>query len=162
VFYCPLVSTAGEILTDQHVLEYPYARSVGPVIGAFLTGLRDGRILGVRGHGGRVIVPPTEYDPDTAQDTADLVEVGPGGTVASWAWVEHPRPEHPLDRPFAWVLVRPDGADTAMLHALDAPGPDAVETGMRVVAEFVEPAARVGRVQDIRAFVPEQGAAGRS
>ena len=38
---------ADEVLyQSDHVLEYPYARSVGPVIGAFLTGLRDGRILG--------------------------------------------------------------------------------------------------------------------
>ena len=31
------------IYRADHVLEYPYVRSVGPVVGAFLTGLRDGR-----------------------------------------------------------------------------------------------------------------------
>ena len=39
-----------EVLRAPHVLEYPYVRSVGPVIGAFLTGLRDGRILGATSH----------------------------------------------------------------------------------------------------------------
>ena len=36
-----------EPLTADHVLEYPggYTRSVGPVIGRFLTGLRDGAIV---------------------------------------------------------------------------------------------------------------------
>ena len=37
-----------------------------PVIGRFLTGLRDGRILAVRLADGRVLVPPTEYDPATS------------------------------------------------------------------------------------------------
>lgn len=148
------MSGAGEeVLTAEHVLEYPYARSVGPVVGAFLTGLRDGKLLGVRS-GTRVIVPPTEYDPETAEATGELVEVGPEGTVTSWAWVSRPLPQHPLDRPFAWVLVRPDGADTALLHVLDAGSPDAVATGMRVRPEFVAEDQRAGRVQDIRAFVP--------
>ena len=146
-----------EVLTSTHVLEYPYARSVGPVLGAFLTGLRDGRLLGVTS-GARVIVPPTEYDPDTAEPTGELVEVGPGGVVETWAWVAHPLPQHPMDRPFAWVLVRPDGADTALLHVLDVDGPGAVRTGMAVVADFLPADERIGRMQDIRAFVPARGA----
>lgn len=150
----------GEVLSDQHVLEYPYARSVGPVLGAFLTGLRDGRILGARGQGGRVVVPPTEYDPETSEPIGDLLEVGPAGTVTTWAWVPNPRPQHPMDRPFAWVLVRLDGADTALLHVLDAPSPGQVRTGMRVVADFLPAPERVGRIQDIRAFVPGDSRAG--
>ena len=143
----------GEVLTADHVLEYPYARSVGPVLGEFLTGLRDGRILGVRS-GSRVLVPPTEYDPVTSEPTGESVEVGPRGVVETWAWVSHPLPQHPLDRPFAWVLVRLDGADTALLHVLDAGSPEAVSTGMAVVADFLPADERVGRLQDIRAFVP--------
>ena len=66
------------IYRSDHVLEYPFVRSVGPVIGAFLTGLRDGKVVGTRGSGGRVIVPPTEYDPETGEETSGVVEVGPG------------------------------------------------------------------------------------
>lgn len=152
-------ATGDQVLTAEHVLEYPYSRSVGPVIGAFLTGLRDGKILGTTGSGGKVIVPPTEYDPETAEDTGELVEVGPDGTVTAWAWVSEPLPQHPLDHPFAWVLVQPDGADTALLHVLDAGSSEAVSTGMRVRPDFRAPEKRVGRIQDIRAFVPV-GAAG--
>src|SRR5674476_1217507 len=111
-----------EALHASHVLEFPYSRSVGPVIGAFLTGLRDGKLLGVRGAGGSVIVHPTEYDPATGDDTGELVEVGPGGVVESWAWVSNPLPKHPLATPFAWALIRLDGADTAMLHVVAAGG----------------------------------------
>jgi uncharacterized OB-fold protein len=146
-----------EVLHASHRLEYPYARSVGPVIGAFLTGLREGRLYGVRGAGGSVIVPPTEYDPTTGEDTGEMVEVGPGGTVETWAWVAHPLPKHPLDRPFAWALIRLDGADTALLHVVDAGGPDALTAGDRVTVRFRPAAERIGSMADIEAFVPERG-----
>jgi uncharacterized OB-fold protein len=55
------------------------------------------------------------------------------------------------------VLVRLDGAGTSLLHVLEADGPERVSTGMRVVADFVAAEDRVGRIQDIRAFVPEGG-----
>ena len=148
-----------EALHASHVLEYPYSRSVGPVIGAFLTGLRDGKLSGVRGAGGSVIVPPTEYDPATGDDTGELVEVGPGGVVESWAWVSNPLPKHPLARPFAWALIRLDGADTAMLHVVDAGGPDQVATGDRVTVRFRPAGDRIGAMADIEAFIPEGGAA---
>jgi|SRR5579875_1157475 len=144
---------AGDVLRAPHVLEYPYVRSVGPVIGAFLTGLRDGRILGVRSVSG-VVVPPTEYDPVTGAATGEVVEVGPGGVVTTWAWTDHPTPDQPLDRPFAWALVRLDGADTAMLHVVDAGSRQAMASGMRVVARFRPAAQRVGHVRDIECFVP--------
>ena len=147
-----------EIFTADHVLEYPFVRSVGPVVGAFLTGLRDGKVLGTKGSGGKVIVPPTEYDPDTGETTSEFVEVGPEGTVTSWSWVAHPRAKQPLPEPFAWVLVRFDGADTSFLHVLQAASPDAVSTGMRVRPEFAPESERVGHVKDIRHFVAVGGA----
>ena len=61
------------------------------VTDAFLTGLRDGRIEGVRTADGRVLVPPLEYDPDSGESTTDFVEVGTSGVVTTWAWVAEPR-----------------------------------------------------------------------
>ena len=148
-----------EALHASHTLEFPYSRSVGPVVGAFLTGLRDGKLLGVEGTGGSVIVPPTEYDPITGEDTGAMVEVGPGGVVESWAWVADPRPKGPLARPFAWALIRLDGADTALLHAVDAGAPDGIATGDRVTVRFRPAAERIGAMADIEAFVPEGGGA---
>lgn len=141
-----------DVLSSPYVLEYAYKRSTGPTVGAFLTGLRDGQMLGARGADGRVIVPPTEYDPNTGEPTGELVEVGPGGVVTTWAWIDEPRPNHPLQHPFAWALVKLDGADTAMLHALDAGSRDAVKTGTRVTVRWNE--TRVGHIRDV-CFVPE-------
>lgn len=143
-------------LEARHVLEFPggYTRTTGPVIGRFLTELRDGRVVGVRTAAGRTLVPPLEYDPDTGDAvTGDFVEVGPAGTVESWAWVHTPRKGHPLDRPFAWALIRLDGADTSLVHAVDAGDVRAMRPGLRVRPRWrIE---RTGHITDIESFVPE-------
>jgi len=134
-------------------MELPYRRSVGPVVGAFLTGLRDRKIVGSRTSGGRVLCPPLEYDPDTGEAVDEIVDLSDAGTVRSWSWVSEPLRKHPLDHPFAWALVQIDGADTALLHALDAPSPDAVSTGMRVKVRWKD--ERVGHMSDIVCFEAE-------
>lgn len=138
------------------VVEFPFTRSLGPVQSAFLTGLRERTVLGVRTSDHKVLVPPVEYDPVTAEELRELVEVAATGTVTTWAWNPDPRPNQPLRTPFAWVLVRLDGADTALLHALDAPdGPDTVRTGMRVRIRWAP--ERVGAITDIACFEPHEG-----
>lgn len=135
------------------VLEFPYSRTLGPVLGAFLAGLREHRILGIRTPSGEVLVPPLEYDPRTGAALDELVEVGPGATVESWTWVAEPGDKHPLDHPFAFALVRPDGADTAMVHVVDAGSPDRMRTGLRVVPRWrAEPRHLI---DDLEAWVPE-------
>ncbi|MFY1679722.1 MULTISPECIES: Zn-ribbon domain-containing OB-fold protein [unclassified Streptomyces] len=144
-----------EILKAPLTVEFPFTRSLGPVQSAFLTGLRDRVLLGARAANGRVLVPPAEYDPESAEEIRDLVEVAPTGTVTTWAWNPDPRRGQPLATPFAWVLVRLDGADTGLLHALDAPGPEAVRTGLRVRVRWA--VERRGAITDIACFVPHDG-----
>jgi uncharacterized OB-fold protein len=136
-------------------LEYPYTRTTGPVVGPFLTGLRDGKILANRS-GDRVLLPPLEYDPDTgASLEPDLVEVGPGGTVGAWTWVETPTRKHPFTHPFAFALITVDGADTPFVHVVDAGSIDEMATGMRVKAQYRD--ERKGAITDLY-FVPEADA----
>jgi len=142
-----------EVLSAPNILEYPYTRTVGPVLGNFLTELREGRITGIRTRDGRVMVPPAEYDPQTGEDLDQFVPVGDAGVVTTWCWVGEPRAKHPLDHAFAWALIRLDGADTAMLHAVDAGSETSMATGMRVKARWRE--ERVGEIRDIDCFVPE-------
>ena len=140
-------------MTATWKLEFPYRRSVGPVIGAFLGGLRDRTVYGVRTAGGRVLVPPLEYDPDTGEEAGELVEVGQSGVVRHAAWISEPLRNHPVDRPFAWALVQLDGADTTLLHAFDAGSPDAATTGTRVRIRWAEQTE--GKITDIACFEPE-------
>ncbi|WP_405783349.1 Zn-ribbon domain-containing OB-fold protein [Streptomyces sp. NBC_00859] len=144
-----------EVLRAPLVVEFPFTRSLGPVQSAFLTGLRERTVLGVRTGDGAVLVPPVEYDPVTADEIRDLVEVAPTGTVTTWAWNASPRRGQPLTTPFAWVLVKLDGADTALLHALDASGPGAVRSGQRVRIRWA--AERTGAITDIACFEPYEG-----
>jgi uncharacterized OB-fold protein len=133
-------------------IEFDYTRSLGPVLSQFMTGLRDRRILGARGADGRVHAPPFEYDPVSAAPPGALTEVGPEGTVVSWSWMPEPLEGQPLDGPFAWALIRLDGADTVMLHAVDAGSAAVMRTGLRVRARWA--ASRVGSIRDIACFEP--------
>ena len=144
-------------LTAPLVIEYPFTRTTGPVVGAFLTGLREGFVVGIRGADGRVIVPPQEYDPVTSAELTEIVEVASEGEVLTWSWVPEPIDGNPLDHPFAWVLVRLDGADTGFLHALDVADPGQVRTGMRVRLRFRD--ERVGDIRDIACFEPVEAGA---
>ena len=152
------MSEAVHSLTAPHRLQYTYKRSTGPVLGRFFGGLKEGRILGIRRKDGRVLVPPKEYDPDTGESLSELVEVGSAGTVKSWAWVAHPREKQPIGRPFAYALIQLDGADTPLLHAVDAGGDERrMKTGMRVKARFA--GQREGTIRDIECFEPTEEAA---
>jgi uncharacterized OB-fold protein len=141
-----------DVLSAPMTIEYPFHRTTGPVIGGFLTGLREQVLLGAKTSDGRVLVPPMEYDPSTGQPVTELVEVGPEGTVTTWAWVVDPLPEHPLDHAFAFALIRPDGADTAMLHAVDAGSIDAMATGLRVTPRWRSD--REGHILDLECWEP--------
>ncbi|NUJ99858.1 OB-fold domain-containing protein [Streptomyces lunaelactis] len=143
-----------DLLRAPLVVEFPFTRSLGPVQSAFLTGLRERTVLGVRTSDGKILVPPVEYDPVTAEEIRDLVEVGATGTVTTWAWNPDPRRDQPLTTPFAWVLVRLDGADTSLLHVLDAPGPESVRSAMRVRIRWAE--ERTGAITDIACFEPHE------
>jgi len=140
-------------LTAPHVLEYPYTRSVGPVLGRFFAGLRERRITGIRMADGRVLVPPQEYDPHTSAVLHEFVDVGDAGVVTTWAWVAEPRAKHPLQHPFAFALIRLDGADTALLHVIDAVDETSMRTGMRVRARWRDETR--GDIHDIVCFEPE-------
>ena len=139
-------------LTAPHKLAYTYKRSLGPVLSRFFTALRDKQILGARRADGTVLVPPKEYDPDTSEALSELVPVADSGVVTSWAWVQRPRAQQPLERPFAYALIRLDGAATPLLHVVDAGSESAMKTGMRVRARWAEQPA--GAITDIQAFVP--------
>jgi uncharacterized OB-fold protein len=131
-------------------LSFDYTRSVGPLLSQFFTALRERRILGVRGSDGRVHVPPAEFDPVTYERLTEIVPVASVGTVVSWTWQPAPLEAQPLDRPFAWALIKLDGADTPLLHAVDAGSSDEISTGARVHAHWVD--EPVGAITDIAYF----------
>ena len=141
-------------LTARHHLEYAYRRSVGPVLGRFFAELRERRLVGNKTRQGRVLVPPSEYDPATGDaTTGEFVPVGPGGVVKSWTWVTAPRAKQPLQHPFAYALIQLDGADTPLLHAVDAGAESRMRTGLRVRPRWRSDTK--GEPADLACFEPE-------
>jgi len=142
----PLFDSPEPPLSAPLHLVFDYNRSLGPTLSAFFTALRERRIVGIRGSDGRVLVPPAEFDPVTCERLTEIVPVSSTGTVRSWTWQAEPLAGQPLNRPFAWALIQLDGADTALLHAVDGP----VRTGDRVHAHWVD--EPVGSITDIAYF----------
>lgn len=145
------MSQDADVLRSDFDLEFTYTRTYGPVMSQFFTALKDQKVLGIKGSQGQVICPPLEYDPQTAESLSDFVDLTDTGVVKTWAWVNKPLDKHPLDKPFAWALIQIDGADTSMLHAVDA-DKAAMKTGMKVKIRWAD--ERVGNIHDIACFEP--------
>ncbi len=145
------VSDTVPLRTDL-VIEYPFVRTTGPVVGAFLTGLREAVLVGIRRVDGTVMVPPVEYDPVTSESLTEVVEVSSTGTIVSWTWVDPPRPGSPWDTPHGLALVLLDGADTPLLHGVLVDSADELATGLRVEAVWRD--ERVGHITDLVGFAP--------
>ena len=74
----------------------------------------------------------------TYERLTEIVPVSSVGTVLSWTWQPEPLEGQPLDRPFAWALIKLDGADVPLLHAVDAGSSDAISTGARVHVHWAD------------------------
>lgn len=136
-----------EVVRSSIEISYPYTHSTGPVVGRALAALHDGVIVGARCTAcARVGVPAREWCDRCGADAAELVPVGPAGTVRVAARVREPTALAPLDGPFSWAMIRLDGADTDMLH---------VVRGEAWAGDRVRPvwrAERRGAITDIESF----------
>jgi len=140
-------------LEQRQVMEFPYKHSTGEVIGRFLAGLKlQQKIWGQRVAGLGVVVPPVGYSEADGSPAGEWVEVANTGVVTAVAVVHHPIERlHPLTTPFAFVLVRLDGADTALAHVV-RDDLDQVRVGARVAAVWADDATRSGSIRDIACF----------
>jgi uncharacterized OB-fold protein len=126
------------ILESQIRLPYRYA--VGKWYGAFLLGLTEERLIGSRcGSCGTIAVPARAVCPQCSAASDGLVVVGPHGTVVAAA-----RDARGAGK--AWLLVKPDGADTCLLTF------GAAEPGSTVEPEFDPAAGAV--IEALRGFRP--------
>lgn len=94
-------------------LQFDYA--AGDVAGRAVAAARDQRkLLGSRCERcNRVLAPARSLCPRCGHAISELSEIGPGGTVESWTAVPGSG---------VFVLVKPDGADTAITHRLASAG----------------------------------------
>jgi len=138
------------LLEAPFELSYKYKRSSGPVMSKFFEGLSQKKIFGTKSKAQKVFAPAAEYDPDTREALTEIVEVGPAGTIESWSWINSPRSHHLLKTPFAFALIKLDGADTSMLHMVTDCMESELSIGTRVVATWSD--THEQRITDIKFF----------
>lgn len=134
----------------------PFSYAAGRTASRFLTQLRDHcRIYGTRCPGcGRVLVPARSFCPRCQAAADEWVEVGPAGTLRGFAVVHQHRPHHPLAAPFAYGLIRLDGAGTDLLHLVSGVPMETLQVGLRVRPVFR--LQRTASILDIAYFAPEE------
>jgi uncharacterized OB-fold protein len=142
-----------EPLHEHRVMEFPYKHSTGPIIGRFLAGLKEQKkIWGQRVAGQGVVVPPVGYSETDGSAGGEWVEVRDTGVITALAIVRTPiEGMHPFTSPFAFVLVRLDGADTALAHVVKD-DLDKLTVGARVAAVWAADDQRRGSIRDIAYF----------
>jgi len=135
------------------VMQFPYKHSTGETIGRFLAGLKEQKkIWGQRVAGQGVVVPPLGYSEVDASKGGEWVEVRDTGVVTAVAVVREPIDHlHPFSSPFAFVLVKLDGADTALAHVV-TDDLDRLRVGARVQAVWAADDQRRGHIRDIAHF----------
>ncbi|MCP4320123.1 MAG: hypothetical protein GY789_30135 [Hyphomicrobiales bacterium] len=133
----------------EEAIKIPFQYAAGTAGSEFLINLRDHRQLtGSRcSDCERTLAPARAYCPDCGREGLHSVNIGPGAELVSWTIV----PDKGV-----FALVRPDGADTAMLHKLLGPIDDP-QPGIRLQVVFRE--ERSGHINDIEGFaiVQENG-----
>jgi uncharacterized OB-fold protein len=133
-----------------------YAWDPGEAMGAFLEGLRDGRILAttcVQCH--RTLVPPRKFCERCFRPTDSWVEVSQSGAVETFSICHVTWDMRDLAEPELPAVVRLDGtSEGGFLHKLGEVAPGDVRIGMAVEAVWKPLEQRTGSILDIAYFRP--------
>ena len=140
-----------EALTFKGQISVPYTWWVGEVGSRFLMALRDEeKILGTRCKGcNKVYVPPRKNCGKCFVDMDEWVELGREGVVTAHTIVRFEYPLQPVRPPFAYAIIKLDGADVGLVHLIKE-DLDALKNGVRVRAVLKE--ERTGHILDIDSF----------
>ena len=140
-----------EPLTLKGQIAVPCTWWVGDTGSRFLVSLRDHqKIMGSRCKAcGTVFVPPRKNCGRCFVGIDEWVEVAPEGVIEAYTIVHYGHPVQPARSPFAYALIKLDGADVGFLHLIKK-DLNRIQNGSRVKAIFK--AERVGSILDIDSF----------
>ena len=135
-------------------IKVPYAWQAGETASRFLLSLKnEKKLLGKKCNKcAKVLVPPRKNCPYCFVETGDWVDLSGEGTVESFTIVRRDTGILPVKPPFAYSVIKLDGADTGLVHLLGEVEPEAIQEGMRVRAVFAK--ERTGKLLDIKYFKP--------
>lgn len=140
------------IVHQNLVINYRYF--AGKVGSRFFSQLRDKkRILGIRCHKCNLVyLPPRSTCGRCFSQLKKWVPLSDKGTLQTYTVIYHLQPTYPAEVPFAYGVIRLDGADTGIGHLLGEVDFSRLQVGMRVQAVFKED--RQGNMLDIKYFKP--------
>ena len=127
-------------------INLPYRYTAGEFHKAFLHGLADRRVVGSRCPAcPMVAVPARPFCPECSAHSGETMDMRPQGTLVSWSTATI----QGVTRTFG--LIRISGADTVMLHIVDAE-PSSLRVGMELAPRWSpEPEPEITAIE---AFVP--------
>ncbi len=156
--------TQGEVLLTHWRVKSEYQWDTGVAVGRFLSGLKEGKILGTNCPScERTLVPPRVFCEVCFRPLHRWVELNDRGTVntfsvsfVNWDATRRQVPEVP-------AVIEIEGASPGMgiLHLIGEVGEtleeilQRVKISMRVRAMWKPPQEREGSITDIRYFKPE-------
>jgi len=160
-----------ELIVSHWYLECRYTHTAGAAMTRFLTGLKDGKILGTRcGKCSRILIPPRIFCEWCFRDVDEWVEHSGKGYVSTYS-ISYigTDPSVRIEKPVIVAVIWFD--DTArtvkssktvlhaagILHKLEGVKPDDVYVGMRVKPVWRRADERVGSILDIAYFTPVEG-----
>jgi len=143
-----------ETLVYESRIKVPYTWSVGETGSRFLIELRDrGKIFGNKcPKCDMVYLPPRKNCGRCFSPIHEWVELGKKGTVVTYTVVHYESSIMPMNPPFAYGIIRLDGASTGLVHLLGEIDLREIKAGMRVEAVLKE--ERTGDIMDIKYFRP--------
>jgi len=143
------------VISDERPRVWRYSHSAGPIRSRFLLNLRDQqKITGTKCPTcGKVYVPARSTCLKCFVNMTEWVDVKDDGVVEAYTIVHKSSRIHKTKAPFAFAVIKLDGADTGLVHMLGETDLDKIEIGMRVKAVFGE--VLKGDITDIKYFRPE-------
>jgi uncharacterized protein len=140
-------------------LDIEFEWDAGEAMGAFLEGLRDGRIVATHCVAcERTLVPPRKFCERCFRPTDRWEEVAATGLVETFSICHVSWDMQVLDPPELPAVIRLDGTSQGgFLHKLGEVSPDDIRIGMAVEAVWRPLEERTGSILDIAYFRPREG-----
>ena len=142
-----------EPLTLKGQIAVPYTWWAGETGSRFLIALRDeNKIMANRCDScGTVYVPPRKNCGRCFVKTGPWQELDGQGVVEAFTIVRFSHPLQPAAVPFAYAMIKLDGADVSLVHLVKE-DLERLKSGVRVRAIFKEKKERQGNILDIDSF----------
>lgn len=128
--------------------------TVGATSSKFLFEIRDNKtIMGIKCPTcNKVYVPPKTHCPTCFSRMSEWVKLSGKGTLKTYTIVRYQEPYMPREAPFAYGVIKLDGADTGIVHLIAGIDLNKIKVGMKMEPVFKE--QREGSILDIEYFKP--------